>query len=709
MNANKIFLFICVCSHLFAADTWWEREPLRIIDLVTPFGQITALPPADAAARKVAGFYNAEHLHVMGMGGGLDDQRFFFSTKLAAKSNEDYLGRYLPEARRRGLRVFIYFNVHWYTAAFGNAHPDWLQVREDSRPLTGVYQTGMDFCVNSPWREWVFQLLRDLSAYPIDGIFFDGPIFFPDTCYCRWCRQKFEKAHGRPLPSKKDRQGKPFHDLVEFQAASLAEFLRDSRRVIKSANAAIAFYMNGGTRGGNWATGRMNRALVGEQDLLGSEGGFLYGDLTRSPIWKPGATAKLLEAQAGGKPRIIFSAAAHKPWTFSLLPAPELRLLYAESIANASGVWFGITPDEFQQPEMQALVEMNRFLAKNAEYYRDTKSEARVAPVWSDTTANTYAGAAAQLIDIDRVPQRSEVGNLDQEFGGLYDALLRAQVPFDVIDDYSLEREDLARYAALLLPNVACMSDQTAARLRDYVRQGGHLFATFETSLYDEFGVRRQDFALRDLFGVTATGKIAGPQRWDFLKRRGSSPLLDGLAREWIPSPVYHVQVKPSGASPLLQFTRPLTGPYDGIPDLSDDPALLVNGNTVYSAGDLGNAIQSFHMMEALRLVANAVREVAPSPVTIENAPQSVEVVLRSQNGGRRLLLHLINYTGEMTRPIQRVLPLKNLRISVRISAPVKRAHTLVRPQRLSVKAVRDQVQLTLPQLLEYEVVVLDF
>ena len=46
--------------------------------------------------------------------------------------------------------------------------------------------------------------------------------------------------------------------------------------------------MNGGVRGANWATGRLNRALVAEQDLLGSEGGFIGGDLTRTPLWKPG-------------------------------------------------------------------------------------------------------------------------------------------------------------------------------------------------------------------------------------------------------------------------------------------------------------------------------------------------------------------------------------------------------------------------------------
>jgi hypothetical protein len=696
-----------------ARSPWWEQDPLRILDYGGAFGQVASPSPAELAARKASLAYNSEHLHVMEMSGGLDDQGFFFSSKMAGRKNEDYLRRYLPEAKKRGLRVIVYFNVHWYKHSFGDKHRDWLQVREDGRPLTGVYETGTDFCVNGPWREWCFQILRDLCAYPIDGIFYDGPIFFPDTCYCRYCREKFRTLHGAELPSKKERKGKAFWELLEFQAGSLREYLRDSRKVIKSINPDVAFYMNGGVRGANWATGRLNRILVPEQDILGSEGGFLSGDLLHVPVWKPGVTARLLETQAPDKARVIFSAASHKPWTFSLLPEPELRLLYASSIANGASVWFGVTPSEFAQPEMKAVTEMNRFVAKNAGFYRQARSEASAALVWSDTTANFYAGADAQLIDIDRVPQRSEVGNLDGEFSGLAEALLRTQTPFDVIDDVTLEREELSRYAAIFLPNVACLSQLAARHLADYVRSGGNLFATFETSLFDETGMRRADFALAEVLGVSEARRIAGPHRWDFMKPRGASPLLEGLQREFVPSPVYHVVVKPRGGEALLHFTKPLAGRYDGIPEVSDDPALVVHrfgkGRAIYCSGDLGNAIHSFHLADFFRLIENVARGIAPSPVVIENAPRSMEVVLRSQEQGRRLLLHLINFTGEMTRPIRRVLPIENVRVTLRAKGELNTIRALMRPQTFTPRRIDpERVQFVVPRIEEYEVVVLE-
>ena len=52
------------------------------------------------------------------MPAGLDDRDFFFKSKLAAVPTPDYLGRYLPEAKKRGIRTFIYFNVHYYTMRF---------------------------------------------------------------------------------------------------------------------------------------------------------------------------------------------------------------------------------------------------------------------------------------------------------------------------------------------------------------------------------------------------------------------------------------------------------------------------------------------------------------------------------------------------------------------------------------------------------------
>ncbi|MCC6861920.1 MAG: beta-galactosidase trimerization domain-containing protein [Bryobacterales bacterium] len=695
-----------------APEPWWRREPLRILDLVTSFGDARREPVANLAARKAALFFNAEHLEIMDLPGGLDDRGFYFQTKAGARRNRDYLREYMPAARARGLRVFIYFNVHWYKPEFGRRHAGWLQIREDGSPLDGVYQTGTDFCVNSPFREWAFQILRDLAAYGVDGIFYDGPIFRPDTCYCTHCRRRFQEQFHRDMPSKKVRKGPAFQQLLRFQAESLARFLADSRQVLKSTGREIALYMNGGVLGGNWATARLNRVLVPHQDLLGSEGGFIYSDLSRIPLWKPGVTARLLETQAGGKPTVIFAAAAHKPWTFSLLPAPELRLLHAGSIANGAGIWFGLTPFEFRQPEMDALAEMNRRLAANARYYTGSRSAARIALVWSDSTANVYEGSDAQMIDIQRIPQRSEVGNLSGEFWGLAEALIRAQAPFDVIDDVTLERESLDRYAAVFLPNVAVLGDRAALRLTDYVRGGGHLFATFETSLYDRNGARRRDFALAGVFGVNSANKVAGPRRWDFLKPLAPAPLLKGLERELIPSPSYYLRVRTAGARPLLRFTEPLAGPYDGIPPLSPDPALTLHtfgkGYALYCAGDLGAAIQSFRFPEFLALVENAARVMAPPSLWVENAPSSVELVHRSQPGERREIVHLVNFTGEMVRPIRKTLPLSNLCLVLR-GGPVRKAFTLVRPRNLEAQpGPGGVIRLNLPTVDEYEVVVIE-
>ena len=150
------------------------------------------------------------------MPAGLDDRGSFFRSSVAANQNADYLAAYLPESKRCGLRVIIYFNVHFYRMEFGAQHSDWIQVKEDGKLLDGVYEHDTSFCVNNPWREWCFRVLRDLAAYPIDGIFYDGPIFFPETCYCRYCQEKYARFYDGKLPSKKKRQGQAARQLLEF-------------------------------------------------------------------------------------------------------------------------------------------------------------------------------------------------------------------------------------------------------------------------------------------------------------------------------------------------------------------------------------------------------------------------------------------------------------------------------------------------------------
>ena len=126
----------------------------------------------------------------------MDDKGFFFVSTAAGKINEDYLRRYLVESKKHGLRVVIFLMSIITTGPSPTSIRPGCSATKTVR-CPKVYDTGLSPCINSPYRDWVFQVLRDLAAYPIDGVFFDGPIFFPGSCYCEHCKRKWDAAARR--------------------------------------------------------------------------------------------------------------------------------------------------------------------------------------------------------------------------------------------------------------------------------------------------------------------------------------------------------------------------------------------------------------------------------------------------------------------------------------------------------------------------------
>ena len=82
---------------------------------------------------------------------------------------------------------------------------------------------------------------------------------------------------------------------------------------------------------------------------------------------------------------------------------------------------------------------------------------------------------------------KAQPGATMQQFlNGMYYALLEGRFLFDFVHEDRMELERLSKYSALILPNVAMLSDAQCEQLRAYVKAGGSLLATFETSLYDQ-------------------------------------------------------------------------------------------------------------------------------------------------------------------------------------------------------------------------------
>jgi hypothetical protein len=72
-------------------------------------------------------------------------------------------------------------------------------------------------------------------------------------------------------------------------------------------------------------------------------------------------------------------------------------------------------------------------------------------------------------------------------------------------------------------------------------------------------------------------------------------------------------------------------------------------------------------------------------------------------------VLHLINLTGEMTRPIRRIITLRDVRVTFEGFGQANKVFTLMRPRTLTPqKSGEGRWQVVVPSMDEYEVIVVE-
>ena len=501
-------------------------------------------------------------------------------------------------------------------------------------------------CINTPWRQESIKLIKKIAEYKPDGIFLDGPVFHRRGCYCKYCRKLFEEKYGPPMPRKGDLDDPRHLLLIEFQQDSMASYMRDAYNAVKEVDENIAIYLNGETLRPNWATGRENRKLAKYQDLVGAEGGFEYFELIQTPIFKPGMTAKLLEAQAPDKPRVIFNAAKHSPWNREPITPEEIMIRCLETIANGAFYWVGIT---YRDPEMEeALKEVNKWVEENEDAFFGTRDASKVGLYWSQFTANLYGGT---------VPVSDFTGHTIKfvrdymkSFVGAYEVLLRSHVPFKVVCDYN----QLADLDLVVLPNVAHLTEEEAEALREFVEKGGLLIASFETSLY-EVGRKLENFRIADLLGVKYLGLEEYGRYENYFTYRG----------EWYPCYTYVIKTTLTTARALGVVSENTQGYYQPI-KLTEYPSITLNdygkGRALYFCGNFFQTYSDFKFAKYLKLFNSLLDELGfRRQVLVENAPSSLEITLRKKDN--KLYIHLVNFTSDLKRPIEYIALLKNIKV----------------------------------------------
>src|SRR5262249_212014 len=145
-------------------------------------------------------------------------------------------------------------------------------------------------------------------------------------------------------------------------------------------------------------------------------------------------------------------------------PAPEAHLWMLEGIAGGIQPWWhhvGASQEDRRQFDIAAPI--NRWHETHEEFLVNRTPIASVGLVWSQRNMDFFGrDHADELIEL---PWR-----------GWSHALVRGRIPYVPVHIDDLERES-AHLSALVLPNLAALSEAQAASVRRFVARGGGLIA----------------------------------------------------------------------------------------------------------------------------------------------------------------------------------------------------------------------------------------
>ena len=622
--------------------------------------------------------------------------------------NQDTLGYLISECRKMNMTVILRTDPHAVRQDVYDAHPDYIAVTADGKKRPHWARTDMWVtCALGPYNfDFMNKVNQEIMRrYEPEGIF-SNRWAGHGICYCEHCKKNFKEATGFDVPTDTGRSNPVYQRWNDWQTDRLKELWFHWDAEIRKIKPTSRFIPNG----------------FPDRLLTGKHSDFFFADQQgrrgQSLPWGNARGAKELRASLGLKPLIgIFSVGLEEEfrWKDSVQSDAELRIWVAEGVANGMKpcfVKFGA--HVLDKRWMNAVAAMYQNYHKSERYLRNTASMSRIGVVFSQQTSRRYGGEPWQQAS-------------NQHSMGIYHALVEGSMPFDMVNDMMFDAESLKQYKLLILPNIAVLTDAQCDQLRAFVQSGGSLVATFETSLYDETGKRRSDFALKDLFGASYDNEVEGPMRNSYLKLKKDAtsgafhPVLKGLEDAYrIINTIYNVKVKPQ--SPSLPSPVTLVPTYPDLPMEDVYPRIeetdirelylreVGRGRVAYFPGDIDRTFWQLMADDHGRLLRSTILwALNEDPVVDVKCKGVVDVAAWRQKDS--MTVHLVNLTNPMMMkgPFRDIFPVD---ASVDIRVPANNRVTGVRllfsETTPKYEISGNKVSLNVSQIPDHEIVALD-
>jgi len=606
----------------------------------------------------------------------------------------DYFGEVSSRLQAQGQKVIAYIN--WLESR----HPEWYFVPLDGEPEKEfplaswavpddperrVQQVPggrwRSCCINSPRREQVVAVTREIvERYHPDGFHLDM-LFNLDVCVCPYCRPELERICGSSEITRESIK-KNWRAFIDWRNACSSSLIAEVSGILHE-NGVFAAH-NG--QNPLWLSPiyGYGKDWLPHVDIYVSE---IFYNLHAS-------TLMMRWHNAVGKPSCELLTSTSPMHAHLSVPESAWQISAATARANGCDLLgpccVGAYPDTTSAKRLleTAGSGLNLFM-EHADLHDGAVPDAKVALVFSWATRQYFK--EGQM-------------NWSEEIDGWSQALMAEHVPFEFLIAESTTPEALRRFDLVLLPNVCHVSDDFCAAISRYVQDGGRVLAVGETSLGDEEGNRRAEFALSRVFGISWNGASEGP--FAFEGPEEPEPALGIFQQVACSGTVLRRQFSTDPAGSVAGYVdpfpiEPTQWPVATIHDYGD-------GTALYVAFDLGKYYANRSLVHAHVLMADLVDRVLPSRQVDVKAPQCLEVTLWKQPDLERTIIHLANGTQashDMPK-VHEVIPIPD--ITIGLGTPVPDPVVTFRGTTGSIEIEQERIQVHLERVVDYAAIVIE-